>query len=56
MLGSLGNLFNNIKLSWIDSAEDIDKSDEFKSLLLIFPNLKNIFGFKNIVIMYPRGS
>ncbi|MFW9939339.1 MAG: hypothetical protein ACFFD5_16980, partial [Candidatus Thorarchaeota archaeon] len=43
MLNSLKNLFNNIELSWIDSIENIDNTDEFKSLLLIFPNLKPIF-------------
>jgi len=43
MLDSLNNLFNSIELSWIDSVGNIDNSDEFINLLLIFPNLKRIF-------------
>ena len=43
MLESLEDLFNSIELSWIDSIEDIDNSDEFNGLLLIFPNLQRIF-------------
>ncbi|MFX1595397.1 MAG: hypothetical protein ACFFBK_04965 [Promethearchaeota archaeon] len=43
MLESLTELFKNIELSWIDSAVDIDSSDEFFALLAIFPNLERIF-------------
>jgi len=43
MLESLDALFNSIDLSWIDSVDNIDNSDEFANLLLIFPNLKRIF-------------
>ncbi|MFX1570535.1 MAG: hypothetical protein ACFFCV_19530 [Promethearchaeota archaeon] len=43
MLSALKKLFDDIDLSWIDSLKNIDKSDEFNKLLLIFPNLKKIF-------------
>jgi len=43
MLDSLKKLFNSIELTWIDSITNIDESDEFTNLLLIFPNLKRIF-------------
>ncbi|MFX1588241.1 MAG: hypothetical protein ACFFC1_08805 [Promethearchaeota archaeon] len=43
MLDSLNKLFQNIDLSWIDSAAEIDNSDEFFDLITIFPNLERIF-------------
>jgi len=43
MLDSLRKLFKKIELSWIDSVEDIDNSNEFNALISIFPNLKKIF-------------
>jgi hypothetical protein len=43
MLDSLNQLFENIKLSWIDSVTNIDNSDEFFKLLSIFPTLEGLF-------------
>ena len=43
MIDKLNNLFNNIELSWIDSVDNIGDSEEFNSLLLSFPNLKEVF-------------
>lgn len=43
MLDLLYELFKNIELSWIDSVTEIDTSNEFNSLVSIFPNLKEIF-------------
>ncbi len=43
MLDLLDQLFKNIELSWIDSVINIDNSDEYFSLISIFPNLKKIF-------------
>ena len=43
MIDSLYKIFNNLKLSWIDSSAEIVKSKEFKDLLLIFPNLEDVF-------------
>ncbi|MFX1461596.1 MAG: hypothetical protein ACFFBF_00935 [Promethearchaeota archaeon] len=43
MLEQLNKLFKNIELSWIDSVEEIDLSDEFFNLKSIFPNLERIF-------------
>jgi hypothetical protein len=42
MLNSLQKLFKDIDLIWIDSVVNIDTTDEFVSLLSIFPNLKTI--------------
>ncbi|MFX0021068.1 MAG: hypothetical protein ACFE9S_01995 [Candidatus Hermodarchaeota archaeon] len=42
MLKSLDKLFKNIELSWIDSVINIDNSDEYISLISVFPNLKRI--------------
>ncbi|MFX1504255.1 MAG: hypothetical protein ACFFDH_25065 [Promethearchaeota archaeon] len=43
MLDILEKLFKNIELSWIDSIESIDRTQEFITLISIFPNLKDIF-------------
>jgi len=43
MINSLANIFNNLKLSWIDSSKNLEISNEFQDLLLIFPNLEQIF-------------
>ncbi|MFX1364552.1 MAG: hypothetical protein ACFFCE_12010 [Promethearchaeota archaeon] len=43
MLDLLEKLFQNIELSWVDSVENIDITQEFISLISIFPNLKDIF-------------
>jgi len=39
----LYQLFNNLDLAWIDNSEEIVNSDEYNTLLSIFPNLENIF-------------
>jgi hypothetical protein len=43
MLNSLENIFKDIELSWIDSVNDIEETNEFFNLLSIFPNLEKIF-------------
>ena len=44
MINSLANIFNNLELSWIDSAaKNLKDSKEYQELLLIFPNLEQIF-------------
>ncbi|MHA1254902.1 MAG: hypothetical protein ACTSPS_04810 [Promethearchaeota archaeon] len=43
MINSLANIFNNLKLSWIDSAKNLKDSKEYQELLSIFPNLEQIF-------------
>ena len=44
---SLQRIFEKLDLSWIDSVVNIDNSDEFANLLLMFPNLKRIFQEEN---------
>ena len=43
MIDKLHNIFSNLELSWIDSYSEIDKSNDYFSLLSIFPNLEKIF-------------
>jgi len=43
MINSLANIFNDLKLSWIDSSKNLETSKEYQELLLIFPNLEQIF-------------
>ena len=43
MINSLANVFNNLKLSWIDSSKNLETSKEYQDLLFIFPNLEQIF-------------
>jgi len=43
MIDRLYNIFSNLELTWIDSYSEIDKSNDYFSLLSIFPNLEKIF-------------
>ncbi|MHA2006109.1 MAG: hypothetical protein ACXABO_01690 [Promethearchaeota archaeon] len=43
MIDSLGKIFENLELSWIDSSAELVKSEEYHELLSIFPNLGEIF-------------
>jgi len=43
MINSLVKIFNNLELSWIDSSKNLEASNEYQELLLIFPNLTQIF-------------
>ena len=43
MIDSLYKIFNNLKLSWIDSSAEIVKSKDYNDLLSIFPNLEDFF-------------
>jgi len=43
MIEELTKIFSKLDLSWIDSFEDIDVSNELFEILTNFPNLKQIF-------------
>ena len=48
MIEVLSKIFSKLDLSWIDSIQNIDDSDEFFKILTIFPNLKPIFQECNV--------
>jgi len=43
MINSIANIFNDLELSWIDSSKELKNSKEYQELLLLFPNLQQIF-------------